>query len=132
MTEPEFLELEQTTPWAVIRVREAVTSLADSRVLAEMEAILSQVREARSAGVIIDLEQAAYFGSSLLEALRLLWKDLRARGENLVLCNVSAVGREILEVAKFDRIWPLTGNRSDAMAQLDRMGHSSGEPPILA
>lgn len=122
MSQTEFLNLEQTQPYAMMRVCESISSLADTQVLAEMEYVVRRLREEQTADVIVDLEQAAYFGSTMLEALRMLWNDVRTRGGHLVLCNISSVGREVLEISHFNRIWHLTANRSAALKRLEELG----------
>lgn len=122
MSQTEFLELEQTRPFAIVRVCEAISSLADTRVLTEMEDVVRRIHEDRTADVVVDLAQAAYFGSTLLEALRMLWNDVRPRGGHLVLCNISGVGREVLEISHFNRIWHLTTSRDEALRRLDELG----------
>lgn len=119
MSQSEYLDLEQTQPYAMMRVRESISSLADTQVLEEMDDVVKRLRSEQTADVIVDLEQAAYFGSTMLEALRMLWNDVRTRGGCLVLCNISSVGREILEISHFNRIWHLAANRSEALKWLE-------------
>lgn len=126
MTRMDYLDLEQAQPPAILRVCEAVSSLADTRVLAEMDEVVQRLRDEQTADVVVDLGQADYFGSTLLEALRMLWNDLHARGGRLVLCNLSSVGREVLEISHFDRIWHLAGSRADALRWLE----DSGKPRV--
>jgi hypothetical protein len=54
----------------------------------------------------------------MLEAIRALWNDLSPRKGRLVMCNASEVGREILQVAKFDQMWPLLATRDEALQLL--------------
>jgi anti-anti-sigma factor len=122
MSQPEFLNLEQTQPYGMLSVCESISSLADTRVLAEMDDVVRRLRADQAADVIVDLRQAEYFGSTLLEALRMLWNEVRMRNGHLVLCNISSVGREVLEVSHFDRIWHLTANRAEALERLDELG----------
>lgn len=102
-------------PVFVVELLGAVSSLADSSVLMELEDVRSELRQGGQKAVVVDLAQAAYFGSSLLEAIRILWNDLSARGGRIALCNASEVGREVLLIAKFDHVWPLVGSRDEAI-----------------
>ena len=36
-------------------------------------------------------------------------------GGHIALCNASDVGREVLEIAKFDKVWPLVNSRAEAL-----------------
>ncbi len=122
MSQLEYFELEQTQPYGMMRVRESISSLADTQVLEEMDDVVKRLQSEQTADVIVDLERASYFGSTMLEALRMLWNDVRTRGGRLVLCNISSVGREILEISHFNRIWHLAANRSEALKRLEESG----------
>lgn len=92
-----------------------VGNFAEAEIIRDTNRLIERVRSAPVAGVVVDFEQAEYFGSTMLEALRLLWTHLRAAGARLVLCRVSEVGREILQVAHFDTVWPICGTREEAV-----------------
>jgi anti-anti-sigma factor len=92
-----------------------VGNFAEAEIIRETNRLIAQVRSSPVAGVVVDFEQAEYFGSTMLEALRLLWTQLRAAGSRLVLCCVSEVGREILQVAHFDTVWPICATRAEAV-----------------
>jgi len=96
-----------------------ISSLADHTILNELDEIRQQRRAIGFTKLIVDLAQAPFFGSSLLELIRVLWTDLSSHSGKLVLCNPSPVGREVLEVAKFDQLWPLVETRAQAISLLD-------------
>ncbi|MEI8017449.1 MAG: DinB family protein [Schlesneria sp.] len=102
----------------LLELRPGVSSLADQNVLNELESIRNLRREIGCHKLIIDLKEAPFFGSSLLELIRVLWNDVSTDGGRLVLCNPSPVGREVLAVSKFDRLWPMTDSRAKALALL--------------
>jgi anti-anti-sigma factor len=107
--EPSALEIEILRP---------VGSLADDAVLQELDLLLNELRTRQPRAVIINFRQVAYFGSSLLEALRVLWKEVQATGGRMVLCNLSPVGREIVELAKFDHVWSIVDTLAEARQRL--------------
>jgi anti-anti-sigma regulatory factor len=80
--------------------------------------VLAELTDESAQRVLIDLCQTPYFGSALLEALRLIWNRVHAQQGRMVLCNASPVGREILELAKFDHLWPIVDDRDSALARL--------------
>ncbi|HUG93928.1 MAG TPA: STAS domain-containing protein [Planctomycetaceae bacterium] len=92
-----------------------VGNFAEAQIVGEMNRLVERLKAAPVAGVVVDFEHAAYFGSTMLEALRLLWTHLRTAGSRLVLCCVSDVGHEILEVAHFDSVWPVSPTREEAI-----------------
>ena len=102
----------------LLELREGISSLADRSILDEFDEIRQQRREIGFNKLIVDLAQAPFFGSSLLELIRVIWNDLTAQGGRLVLCNPSPVGREVLEIAKFDQAWPLVETRDEALTLL--------------
>jgi anti-anti-sigma regulatory factor len=92
-----------------------VGNFAEAEIIRETKRLIDQARSAPVPGVVVDFEHAEYFGSTMLEALRLLWTHLRQTNTRLVLCRVSEVGREILEVAHFDTVWPICATREEAV-----------------
>lgn len=102
-------------PVLIVELLGVVSSLADSSVLHELEDVRSDLKKGGHKALVVDLAQAAYFGSSLLEAIRILWNDLSARGGRIAICNASEVGLEVLHVAKFDQIWPVVPSRDEAI-----------------
>lgn len=102
----------------IVELLGVVSSLADDNITRELDSVRERLRSGEFTKVTVDLGQAAYFGSSMLEAIRTLWNELSPRNGKLVLCNASEVGREILEIAKFDHLWPLVETREEALQLL--------------
>ncbi len=115
----------------LLELREGISSLADYSVLNELEQIRAQRGQLGFKKLVVDLARAPFFGSSLLELIRVLWNDLSSQGGRLVLCNPSPVGREVLEVAKFDQIWPLLETRNQALSLLGSTPNVSNWPISL-
>ncbi|MCE9525659.1 MAG: STAS domain-containing protein [Planctomycetales bacterium] len=65
--------------------------------------------------MIVDFHQVPYFGSSLLEVLLSIWSQEQLRAGTMSLCNVSAAGREVLEVTRFDTLWTIYNTRAEAL-----------------
>ena len=115
MKTPQLFKTFAVGPVFVVELLDAVSSLSDSLVLLELEEVRSELRRGGQRALVIDLAHASYFGSSLLEAIRILWNDLSACGGRIALCNPSEVGREVLQIAKFDHVWPLVNSRNEAI-----------------
>jgi anti-anti-sigma regulatory factor len=98
----------------VITVRDAAGAFDVDRT-AETDAILLELREPATAGAVIDLAALPWFGSMLLESLRILWTQLRPNGQKMALCGVGDVGKEILRLARFDTLWPICATREEAL-----------------
>lgn len=115
MKTPQHFKTFKIGPVFVVELLGVVSSLADRTVLQELEEVRAELRREGHQALVIDLAKATYFGSSLLEAIRILWNDLSARGGRIALCNPSDVGREVLQIAKFDHVWPLVNSRDEAI-----------------
>ena len=93
-----------------------VGTLVEDEAREEWEALLDVVGKRDAKHAIIDLTELDYFGSIMLYLMVRLWKRVSAREGNLVICNVSKVGEEILKTAKFDSMWPIVATRDEALA----------------
>jgi anti-anti-sigma regulatory factor len=102
----------------VVELQATSGSLPDHSMLNEFEVIRRARRDIGCTKLVFDLAHAQFFGSTLLELIRVLWNDISAAGGKLVLCNPSAFGREVLEIAKFDQVWPLVESREQAFVLL--------------
>ena len=68
--------------------------------------------------LVVDLGELPYFGSIVLDWLVQLWNRIRARGGVMAVCNVTAVGREVLSLARLDTLWRVFDDRQQALAEL--------------
>jgi len=84
----------------------------------EVESLLAAIQEAKAAGVVVDLKRVAWFGTSMLEVIHVLWRRLHPRGGKVALCNVSPVGREVLRISQFDTLWTICATREDALREV--------------
>lgn len=98
----------------ILAVRGSVSSLGDDAALDELDSVIAQVHQGAIRHVLVDFGQSTYFGSIMLETLRRIWNEVHPRGGRMALCNVSPVGKEILQIAKFDQLWPIVETRQDA------------------
>lgn len=105
-------------PMLVLAVHGSVSSLGNDGALSELDHVIAEVSRGTVRNVLVDLGQSAYFGSLLLETLRRIWNEVHAQGGRMALCNVSPVGKEILQIAKFDHLWPIVETRTDAVKLL--------------
>ena len=115
----------------VLELQDSVSNMPDHTILSDLEEIRRQRREIGCTKLIFDLGKAQYFGSTLLELIRVVWNDLTALNGKLILCNPSPFGREVLEIAKFHQIWPLLGTRAEALALLGSGPNVASWPPEL-
>ena len=119
MTGLNLFQAERVGQSLVVAVHDGVGSFADAEILGEMQGVVWQLDPAGVRSVVIDFEGVNYFGSSMLEALRLLWNELEKRDGRLALCNLSSVSREIVAISHFDQLWPIYGSRDEALHALN-------------
>lgn len=101
-------------PTLVLAVHGSVSGLGDDAALNELDRVIAEVNQGTVRNVLVDFGQSSYFGSLMLETLRRIWNEVHAHGGRMALCNVSPVGKEILQIAKFDQLWPIVETRTDA------------------
>ena len=127
----QLIQTEAAGDIMVLELCSGISSLADHKILNELDEIREQRRAIGCSKLIIDLAEAPFFGSSLLELIRVLWNDISQEGGRIVICNPSPVGREVLEVAKFDQIWPVLETRHEALASLSLAQNIAAWPELL-
>jgi anti-sigma B factor antagonist/stage II sporulation protein AA (anti-sigma F factor antagonist) len=95
-----------------------ISSLADESVRAEWDEVLKRARPAQINRVVFDFGNIEYFGSTMLEAMLALWKQVRQRNGKMAICNVSPESEEVLRLAKFDSLWPIFPSRAEALNEV--------------
>jgi anti-anti-sigma factor len=118
MTKPRFFRVESIGETLVFTAANNMGSLVEDDVRDEWEALLKEFDLHNAKNAVIDLGALDYFGSILLELMVVLWKRVSAKHGKLVICNVSQVGKEILQTAKFHTIWPIVATRDEALAAI--------------
>jgi anti-anti-sigma factor len=93
----------------------SVSSLAGEGAKPELERLLQQLQQAELKNVVVDFLNVSYFGTIMLAAMHTIWKHVRSAGGKMALCNLSAVGREVLQIAGFDKLWPICDSRAEAL-----------------
>lgn len=118
MENARFFVLDTEGPTLIIEPVRELGGFSEDEVRGEWDQLLEHLNQTGFKSVILDLGKLSYFGSTMLEMMVVLWKRLSAKHGKLAVCNVSAVGREILHVAKFDTIWPICKNRGEALEKV--------------
>ena len=117
MTTAALFAVEVQRQTLIVSPQENVSSLADERVQPELMRIFQSLHPP-VARVVVDFGQIAYFGSSMLEAMLKVWKQVHALGGRMAICNLSPVGREVLQTGRFDTLWEVFDSRDAALAAL--------------
>lgn len=115
MTTSALFEVEVLQPTLIVVPQENVNSLIDDRVQPELMRLFTILADPAVRNVVIDFGQIEYFGSSMLEALLKLWKQVSSLGGKMAVCNISQIGREVLQVGRFDTLWDVCESREAAL-----------------
>ena len=116
MNDKPFIEFENDGSTMVITPLRTIGSLEAEDVKPELDFLLERLEHLGVRQVVIDFSRVEYIGSSMLEALRRIWKKTQAAEGQMALCNAGPVVREVLAVARFDTIWKIYETRDDALA----------------
>jgi len=80
--------------------------------------VLAPLRANPPSGLIFDLSQVDYFGSTFLSFLLRCHKRVKEHGSEVVVAGASKAARELLHMTALDTLWPLYPTRAEAMADL--------------
>jgi anti-anti-sigma factor len=118
MSQMSIFDVRIENATLIVAPRGDVSTLSGEDVHAELPELLNQLQETEVKHVVFDLKKASYFGSILLGAMSALWGRVRTRGGKMAVCNVSETGKEILQVARFDTLWPICDSLEEAMEKV--------------
>ena len=114
MPKSKYFTVEHADDILIVSFLGSIGALEDTAIRDDWAEVLDLLEPNHVQHAVIDLGKLEYFGSIVLELLVVLWKRLSGKGGKLALCNVSTVGREILQIAKFDTIWQIVPGIQDA------------------
>jgi stage II sporulation protein AA (anti-sigma F factor antagonist) len=99
----------------VVAPRRNISSLADEGVQANWQELVAQAESGQVRHVVFDFERVGYFGSTMLEAMLVLWKRIVDSGGRMAVCNASPTVRDILRISRFDTLWPVCDTLAAAL-----------------
>jgi anti-anti-sigma factor len=103
-----------------------ISSLAGKDADEALDKMILLLEEQELKNVVIDLGHAEYFGTLMIELLHRVWRAVRNHAGRMAICNVSDLGREILDVSKLDHLWEICPSREGALGAVD---HQPGKLP---
>ena len=118
MSDPKYVRTEQAGETLVVAPLFTFATFAEAGIDSEWTAVQKQLDTPGIKNVVVDLGQIPYFGSTVLEWMVQMWKRIRDKGGHLATCNASPIGREVLAVAHFDKLWGICDSREAALAWL--------------
>jgi anti-anti-sigma factor len=96
----------------------SLSELEAERVEQEAPVLADLVDQHNASNVVIDFCKTDYFGSDALYLLIRVWRRVRARDGQMVLCNLSEHEIDILRTTKLNEIWPIADTREQALAKI--------------
>lgn len=116
MSTPHVFEAVSGANTLIVIPLGSVGSLAGESVNCELDQLLDRLEQSGLKHVVFDFEKVSYFGSTMLGAMHAVWKHVSAAEGKMAVCNVSDVEREVLQVSRFDTLWPIYASRDEALA----------------
>lgn len=111
----EHFYVDEKTGVLVLHLGRDLGAFAGEDIANELQALLDHVKSLDAPRVVVDFRNRSYFGSALLEGLVQIWRAVRERHGKQAICHVSPGGRDILEMVRFDTIWPICDTLEDAI-----------------
>ena len=122
MSEAKFVRAEQQGNVVLITpLFTSYSTLSEPGLDSEWAAVEQQLDSPATKHVIIDLGEIPYFGSTVLEWMSLIWKRIKVKGGKLAIARPSAIGREVLDAARLQRLWSIFETREAALAYLEKL-----------
>ncbi len=115
-----LFELEIIEDTLVISLLTENIGFADLRLSFELDDVYQHIERAENRHVLVDFSHINFFTSIVLELLRQIWLRVKERGGQLALCCLTPACQEILQLSRFDTLWPIHLNRSAALTALHR------------
>ncbi len=110
----QHLRVERDGPVFVLSPVGDLGGLAGDYLPSEVDRLLNEMERTGAERVVVDLSEVPFFGSALLAALLRIRKHLASIGGEMVLCNASDMGREVLHVCHLEQLWVTCNSRQDA------------------
>jgi anti-sigma B factor antagonist len=115
---PKFFPTEIVDGILFVAPSQKVASLTGVDLTKERSVFIQEIRNSDVRGVVFDLAALEAFGSLMLGTLCLAWKQAHDQGARMALCNVSTIGRQVLERSKLSSLWPIHDSRELAVESL--------------
>ena len=112
---PQYFHVEPSDKTLVISAVSSINMLFDDEVRDECDFLIDQLSQHNATNLVIDLGSVDQFGSVMLELMVILWKHIKTGTGKFVVCNVPAVGKEVLQTTKLDTLWTILPSREEAL-----------------
>ena len=114
----DVFTIERRGDLTVISATPALESIAVGLEEQAADLIFEPLRRDPEPLLVFDLSQVDYFGSVFLGVMLRCWKLVQAKGGTMALAGVSARAKELLHLTSLDFVWPIYGDRREAIDAL--------------
>jgi anti-anti-sigma factor len=84
----------------------------------DITAAVDEAGQASVPKVLLDMSSVKFFGSSYIEVLYRLWKQMESRKGRFVISGLHPYCREVLQVTNLDKIWTIVTDRDAGLTIL--------------
>ncbi len=112
---PKHFRVEPSDDTLIFSAVSSINMLLDEEVREERSLLLDQLSQHDAKNLVIDLGAVDHFGSVMLELMVDLWKHIKTAEGEFVVCNVPAVGKQVLHTTKLGALWTILRSREEAL-----------------
>ena len=115
MSAENHVRLEQAGETLIVSPLITSSRFTEEEVVGEWNGVLQKVAGEDVKHLVVDLKHVPYFGSTLLDWMVQMWRRVQEKQGTFAVCCASQVGREVLLVARLDKLWGIYDSRPEAM-----------------
>lgn len=116
MSVNEYFGVELRENALVVRILKPISDFSEEGAIDELDDVISQLKQSPDARhLVVDMNQHDYIASTMLEALRRIWGEVRRKEGTMALANLSKFVREILKTSRFDTVWTICDTLDEAL-----------------
>jgi len=121
MADPQEPEIEVRNGVTVVALGPDYDSL-EEHLLEGLEKTLTKCgREADPPLIVLDLSHTSFFGSSFIQILLGVWKDISEKpGSAFALSGMNSNCADVIRVTQLDKLWQIYGSADEAVVALSQ------------
>ncbi len=112
---PKYFRVEPSDDTLILSATSSINMLFEEEVREECSLLIDHLSQHDAKNLVIDLGAVDHFGSVMLELMVVLWKHIKAGTGKFIVCNVSAVGKQVLQTTKLDTLWTILPSLEEAL-----------------
>ncbi len=112
---PKYFRVEASDNTLLVSAASSINMLFEEEVREECALLIDQLSQHNAKNLVIDLGAIDHFGSVMLQLMVDLWQHIKTAKGKFVVCNVPAVGKQVLHTTKLDTLWTILPSREEAL-----------------